>query len=74
MAKFQLREVRVVGIAQYLKAGTHLPRTPSPHGNANMCLLERTGSGSGSTLVPCPRKMGFSDENLSQPLAKVPNE
>ena len=24
MAKFQLREVRVVGIAQYLKAGTFL--------------------------------------------------
>ena len=46
--------------------------TLSPHGNTSMYLLERTGSG--STVVPCLRKIGFSDENLSQPLAKVPSE
>ena len=47
----------------------NLSRMETP---TNMCLLERTGSG--SALVPCPRKIGFSGENLSQPLAKVLNE
>ena len=46
--------------------------TPFPHGNASMCLSERTGIG--SAVVPYPRKIGFSDEHLSQPLAKVPSE